>query len=148
MKKLIFISLAIIAMLTVSCTTDYTDPAKLSGTTWRCSTFTDANMAAETEYIELKFTSTTAVEVWGKNKDVTAVEKQETYSYKISDKTISLFLGSQTTATTTGTIDGKNMSFINEGKTKDPKRAFAICNGLYEDGKLVDLIKLIDDNTK
>ena len=37
---------------------------------------------------------------------------------------------------------------INEGKTKDPKRAFAICNGLYEDGKLVDLIKLIDDNTK
>jgi hypothetical protein len=61
--------------------------------------------------------STTAVEVWGKYKNITAVEKQESYTYSISDKTISLFMGTEKVATTTGTIDGKNMSFVNDDES-------------------------------
>jgi hypothetical protein len=114
MKKLIFISFAIIALMAVSCTDDYTDPAKLSGTTWRCSTFTDASMTEEFDYYEFKFTSTTALEVWTKAKNASAEKVQNSYGYTISGKTITITYGD---ISDTGTIDKTSMTVTSDGIT-------------------------------
>ena len=114
MKKLIFISLAIIALMSLSCNDDYTNPAKLSGTTWRCSTFTDATMSSEYDYFEFRFTSTTALEVWNKTKNGTATKVDNVYSYTIKDKTITISYGNNSD---TGTIDKTTMTVTSDGTT-------------------------------
>ncbi len=109
MKKLIFITLTIIAIISISCTDDYTDPKTLSGTTWRCSTFNEDDwMKNEYEYVELRFISTTEVEGWAKWIDGN-LSKTGTTSYKISADTITL-TSESSDLTATGIIDNKTIT--------------------------------------
>ena len=117
MKKLIFISLAIFVMFAISCTDDYTDPAKLSGTTWRCSNFPSQYNTIGFEYEDLKFTSTTKVEIWFKMKGETVQQGETSMSYSIKDKTITFMSNDSTgTETKTGTIEKTTITVL-DGST-------------------------------
>lgn len=108
MKRLIFITLIITAIISISCTDDYTDPKTLSGTTWRCSTFNEGDwMKNEYEYIEFRFISTTEVEGWAKWIDGD-LSKTGTTGYTISGNTITLNSASSD-LTVKGTIEKKTM---------------------------------------
>jgi hypothetical protein len=117
LRKFFPFVIAVVAMITFSCTTDYTNPNNLKGTTWRCSSFPEA-YAVLLVYTELKFTSTTAVEQWTKFKFDTAATKTsgtETYSVRKSSIIISRTYtdGIQThTSIDTGTIKDKTITFV------------------------------------
>jgi len=113
MKKLIFISLAIIAFMAVSCTDDYTDPSKLSGTSWKC---TDAAGWQDYEYILFKFTSETVVEQWAKMPG-TAEEFIARATYKFSGKTLNIY-NEDLEVVGTITIDGTTMKYTVPGYTE------------------------------
>lgn len=99
-------------ILLSSCTEDFTNPKVLSGTVWRCTTFTDSNMATEFDYVELKFISTSEVEGWNKPKNGTPTKPGATATYSIKDKTITITTG---TETLTGIIDNKSI-ILTEGE--------------------------------
>lgn len=112
MKKLIFISLVIITIFSVSCTEDFTNPKTLSGTTWRCSSFAEDDwMKNEYEYVEMRFISTTQIEGWAKWIDGD-LSKSGIANYTISGNTIT-FISEPSNTTETGTIDKEKMT-INE----------------------------------
>ncbi|HET7733804.1 MAG TPA: hypothetical protein VFK73_08185 [Paludibacter sp.] len=115
MKKLIFITLALIAMMTISCTEDFSDPKALSGTNWRCSSFSDASMTAEYDYVELRFVSTTSVEGWQKAKNGSVTKSGTAATYSITDKTITINTGDSENLV--GVIDNKTMTFVSGGET-------------------------------
>jgi len=117
MKKLIFITMTIIAIMTTSCskTEDFSDPKNLVGTTWRCSNFTNADEANTYDYYELNFVSTTQVEEWDKKKNANAT-KEEAYSYSINGNAITLSIDAASFKSV-GTIDKKTMSFTANGNT-------------------------------
>ena len=114
MKKLIFISMAIIAIMTTSCTEDFTNPANLVGTIWKATdfskspTFTDENL----EYVYFKFTSATNVEGWQKTKNTATESNSGSATYSISGKTITFNAEGNTT---TGTIEGNKITYTMGG---------------------------------
>jgi hypothetical protein len=69
-------------------------------------------MAAEIEYTELRFISTTAVETWTKPKDAT-IERETDYNYTIVNNTITLTYAGEEQIVINGTIEGKTMTFTN-----------------------------------
>lgn len=112
MKKLFFITLTIITFFTISCTEDFTNPKVLSGTTWRCSTFSEDDwMKNEYEYVEMRFISTTKVEGWAKWIDGDLSQSGST-NYTISGNTITL-ISESSNLTETGMIDKETIT-INE----------------------------------
>ena len=120
MKKLLFITFAIIAISTISCTKtdpvlDYSNPKILSGTTWRASDFSDSNnptyFTSVAVYVELRFTSTTNVEQWIYYKSQGLHQESSGDTYAIVGNKIS-FPGNNT-----GTIDGTKMKVSFEGNT-------------------------------
>lgn len=119
MKKLLFITLTLIAITTISCSNtdpvlDYTDPKVLSGTTWRASDFTDSNNPSyflHVVYIELRFTSITNVEMWSYDKSGGLNQEGSGDTYAIVSNKIS-FPGNNT-----GIIDGTKMEVSFEGNT-------------------------------
>jgi hypothetical protein len=108
--------IAVVAMITFSCTPDYTDPNNLKGTTWRCTSFPAAYADFGLEYTELKFTTTKAVEQWTKLKsEAAATKSDDIMTYTISKSTItvtrtSTFMNETTTTTETGTIKDKTIT--------------------------------------
>jgi hypothetical protein len=107
--------IAVVAMITFSCTTDYTNPNNLKGTTWRCTSFPEGYVGAE--YQELRFTSTTAVETWYKattpQSEAVKLDVLQTYTTSKSDITITSTLtvmGQTSTSTVTGTIKDKTIT--------------------------------------
>ena len=113
MKKLIFISLAIFVMFAISCTDDYTDPAKLSGTTWRCSNFPTEEITQVLEYEELHFTSTTKVDIFIKMKGETAQQGDDSMTYSIKDNKITFV--SSNNDSKTGTIEKTTITVVDGG---------------------------------
>lgn len=118
MKKLFFITFALIAISTISCTKtdsvlDYTDPKVLAGTTWRASDFSDSNnpgyFSNVVVYIELRFTSTTYVELWAYDKSYGLHQEGVGVNYAIVGNNISL------PGSITGTINGTKMKMNFEG---------------------------------
>lgn len=112
MKQIIYITLAFIAILSNSCSEDFTDPETLSGTIWRCSSISEeSGLSEEYEYFELRFISTSTVEIWNKpiNDDLFKSDVNATYS--ISNKTITISM-SGSSNTLTGIIDNKTMTII------------------------------------
>ncbi len=89
MKKHILHTLIAIAFISNSCT-DYTNPKIISGTIWRCSSFTDAEMALTYEYVELHFISETQVQMWEKKKNDYLYQASGTLKFTISGKTITI----------------------------------------------------------
>jgi len=89
MKKYILLTLIAIALISVSCT-DYTDPKIISGTIWRCSKFTDSEMAQTYEYVEVHFISETQLQMWEKKKNDYPYQSSGSLSYTISDKTLTI----------------------------------------------------------
>ena len=116
MKKLIFITMAIIAVMTTSCseTEDFSDPKNLVGTTWSCGVFPSGQGLEDYEYIELKFISTTQLEVWGKEKNANAQKTNYTYTYSINNKTITI---TYSEGVLVGTIDNNSMTLTESGYT-------------------------------
>ena len=105
MKKIIFISFALITILATSCTQDFSDPTVLSGTTWRCNVNNDV-----TDYVEFRFTSTSTVEIWLKPKSESVYRYQPTVNlvYSINDKTITIYANGDPLV---GVIKNKTMTF-------------------------------------
>ena len=99
--------MAIIAILTTSCTEDFTNPKNLVGTIWRCSSFPTGSGMENYDYEELRFTSTSSLEVWGKEKNASAQKVNNTYSYTIENITISI---TYTGITVVGTINNNKMT--------------------------------------
>ena len=117
MKPMIFITLAFIAILANSCSEDFTDPKALSGTTWRCSTISEeSGLSDEYEYFELKFTSTSTVEIWNKPINDNLFKSDVNATYSISNKTITITM-SGSSNTMAGIIDNKTMNIISLGYT-------------------------------
>jgi len=116
MKKIILISLTVIAFIAISCTEDYSDPKVLSGTTWRCSSFPVIDGSNNLyDYAELQFISTTQVQAWEKPKDG-PLFKSGSASYMISNKTITFFdPESDENISITGVIDNKKITILNNG---------------------------------
>jgi hypothetical protein len=107
MKKFLYLSMVVITMLFVSCTEDFTDPKALSGTTWRCSDFSSiSDYSTTSEYIEFRFTSTTAVEGWSKEKNAT-VQQGWTGSYSVKGNVLTITSEGDTQSLT---IDKKTMT--------------------------------------
>jgi hypothetical protein len=99
--KVVLITLLVMS-LSCSKETDYTNPENLINTSWRCISG-PSYWADAIDYLELRFTSTTTVEVWVKITDG-ELRKDSTESYIISGNAIDIDNGSAT-----GTIDGQKM---------------------------------------
>jgi hypothetical protein len=118
LRKLVPFIIALVAIITFSCTTDYTNPNNLKGTTWRRTSFPEGNN--EVEYVDLKFITTTAVEGWTKLKEESAVRKVDiNVTYTVSKSTITFTQsytdeGQTKTDYFTGIIKGKTIT-ISEG---------------------------------
>lgn len=91
MKKLVFVTLGLITIFAISCTSDYTDINVLPGTTWRCGDFLSSTTYSIMEYKEFKFLSTDSVEEWNKLKHNKA-KKRQTMFYTLKNDTITLFI--------------------------------------------------------
>jgi len=112
---MIFVTLALVAIMSISCTDDFTNPKNLNGTTWRCSTFPVTEMSMIVEYIEVKFTSTTTGKSYYKMKNEDAT-KLDTFTYTIVGDKITI-ISEGKTSPGVGTIDKKTMTFIQDGVT-------------------------------
>jgi hypothetical protein len=116
LRKLFPLMIAVVAMMTFSCSEDYTDPNNLKGTTWRCTSLPAVYAVFEIEYTELKFTTTKEVEQWTKSKSEAAATKSDdlmTYTTSKNSITItktSTFMDKTTTTTETGTIKDKTIT--------------------------------------
>jgi hypothetical protein len=113
MKKLIFLVMTIVALITTSCskakTDDFTKPENLSGTTWKCALV----LSEDIEYYLMIFTSTTTVEAWTKYIGE-AEDLVSTCSYTISNDRISI---SHEDIIQTGIIDGETITTTVDDKT-------------------------------
>ena len=89
MKKYILHILIAISFISNSCA-DYTNPKIISGTNWRCSSFTDAQMAQIYDYVELHFISETQVQMWEKKKNDYLYQSSGTLKYSINGKNITI----------------------------------------------------------
>lgn len=114
MKNLLFISLTLMVFLLSSCKKDedFTDPDKLSGTSWK-----SGNMGTVTEpdYYMLKFTSKTTVELWSKYSGDNIFSKEDSGIFTISGTRITFnfeYVGS-----IEGTIDGTTITIVDGGET-------------------------------
>lgn len=115
MKKLIFITIALLAVLTISCTEDVTNSASQSTTVWRSTNFTDTTLASAFEYYEFRFTSPSTLELWVKRTANGNPERvNQTYSYTIKDNSISIVYNDMTAK---GTIDKTSMSISENGNS-------------------------------
>ena len=107
MKKFIFITLALLAMLTTSCTDELSNSTTPTVSVWRSSSITDTTLSAAFDYYEFRFTSASTLELWVKRTATGSVEKvDQTYNYSIKDKTITIAYNDQAS---TGTIDNSKM---------------------------------------
>lgn len=89
MRKIILYILIAITFISNSCT-DYSNPKTISGTIWRCNSFTDAEMSQSYEYVELHFISETQVQMWEKKKNDYIYQASGTLKFTISGKTITI----------------------------------------------------------
>ena len=94
-------------ILSYSCSKDhdFTDPENLVDTSWKC-TDGPSWWEGKTEYVVLKFRTTSMVEIWGKDIGLNEA-KDYTAFYYIIDNNIDIDYGSLT-----GKIDGKTMNLI------------------------------------
>jgi hypothetical protein len=113
MKKILFITIILMIFLLSSCKKDasVTDPLNLSGTSWLSD---NTGTSSQPEYVMLKFTSKTTVEIWGKLFGESTFTKGFTGTYAISANQITLNFAD---GTIKGTIDGNTMTYIDNGDT-------------------------------
>lgn len=115
MKKIIFITLALLGVLTISCTEDLTNSSTQSTTVWRSNQFTDTTLASTFEYYEFRFTSPSTLELWVKRTANSSPERvNQNYCYSIKDNSITIVYND---VTTYGTIDKTSMSISENGNS-------------------------------
>ena len=115
MKKTIFITLAMLAMLTFSCTEDLKNSNTPTSSVWRSSNFTDTTLSSTFDYYEIRFISNSTFELWVKSKTNESPERvNQTYSYSINGKTISI---NYNEITSNGSIDKSTMSITEDGNS-------------------------------
>ncbi|MDD4972408.1 MAG: hypothetical protein PHT07_23510 [Paludibacter sp.] len=115
MKKFIFITLALLAMLSISCSDELSNTTTPTVTVWRSSTITDTTLSAAFDYYEFRFTSPSTLELWVKRTASESPEKvDQTYSYSIKDKIITIVYNDLTSI---GTIDNSKMTITENGST-------------------------------
>lgn len=108
MRKLLFIALVLTTVIFSSCSKkDDLATDDLTGTTWKSVDDPDA------EYVILKFTSKTVVEIWYKDVGVAEIYKEMTGVYSISGNQITINFGEEPF---TGGIEGKTMNFSEDGE--------------------------------
>jgi hypothetical protein len=118
LRKLVPFIIALVAIITFSCTTDYTNPNNLKGTTWRRTSFPEGNN--DIEYSDMRFITTSFVEGWIKQKNESFLRKVDLrVTYSVSKSTITFTQSSNdedliTIFSATGTINGKTIT-ISEG---------------------------------
>lgn len=96
MKKQFILIVAIIAIMTFSCTDDFKNPKNLVGTTWRCSEFANVSARSAYNYMEVKFISETGFETWVNLRKNGETKFSEHYNYSIKGNkltTIELSMG-------------------------------------------------------
>ena len=104
------------AMLAISCA-DYvsTNALPSSASVWRSTNFSDSSLSATFEYYEFRFISDSSLELWVKRTVNSSPEKvNQTYTYTIKDKIISIVYNNMTT---TGTIDNAKITVTEDGTT-------------------------------
>ena len=116
MKKIAFIILILLAMLASSCADEVSTSALPSSTSvWRSTNLADGSLSATFEYYEFRFISSSTLEIWVKRTANSSPEKvNETYTYTIKDKIISIAYNN---VITTGTIDKAKISVTEDGST-------------------------------
>jgi len=116
MKKIAFIILILLAMLASSCADEVSMSALPSSTSvWRSTILADSSLSATFEYYEFRFISSSTLEIWVKRTANSSPEKvNETYTYTIKDKIISIAYNN---VITTGTIDKAKISVTEDGST-------------------------------
>jgi hypothetical protein len=115
MKKIIFITLALLAVLTMSCADDSSLLPSKSISVWRSTNFTDSTMSTTFEYYELRFVSDNSIELWVKRSTTEKPEKvNQAYSYNIKNKVISIRYND---VISKGTLDKSTMSIAENGIT-------------------------------
>ena len=115
MKKNIFITLALLAILIMSCADDSSIQTSNSISVWRSTNFTDSAMSTTFEYYELRFVSNTSIELWVKRLTTEKPEKvNQTYSYNIKNNVISIIYND---VISKGTIDKSAMNIAENGIT-------------------------------
>ena len=115
MKKIIFITFAMLAILTTSCTDESAkqSPMTQSSSIWRSTIFTDTTMSTSFEYYELRFISDSSIELWVKRTANESPEKVNlAYTYTIKDNSISIVYND---VTSKGTIDKSVINIAENG---------------------------------
>ena len=104
--------LSLMFILLTSCKKDedFTNPNNLSGTSWLSE---NIGTELQPDYLMLKFTSTSAVELWSKYFGDKTFTLEDKGAYTISGTTITIILVDSGTGN--GIIGGKTMTF--EGST-------------------------------
>lgn len=113
MKKSLFLAVTLMVILLSSCKKDesISDPTNLSGTSWLSD---NTGTSSQPEYVMLKFTSKTTVEIWGKLFGESTFTIRFAGTYAISANQITLNFAD---GTIKGTIDGNTMTYIDNGDT-------------------------------
>ncbi len=100
MQKLLIISFAIIAMMTTSCSAEEVqNQSDLTGTVWRYTITPGSPGASISSFLELKFISTTQMEMW--DQPVTGDKnKLQTITYALNGNNITVTPVNEYTGTT------------------------------------------------
>jgi hypothetical protein len=117
MKKIIFITLTLLAILTMSCADESAIQPSKSTTVWRSTGFTDSTMSASFEYYEFRIISDSSMELWVKRTTNENAEKvNQNYRYTLKDNVISI---ESNEVVCKGSIDKSLMSITENGITLD-----------------------------
>ena len=113
MKKSIYFTFALLAILSVSCADESSQSSLQTASVWRSTNFTDTTLSTEFDYYEFRFVSSSTLELWVKSKANETPEKvNQTYTYAIKDNSISIVYND---VKSTGTIDNTTMNVSEDG---------------------------------
>jgi hypothetical protein len=122
MKKIVFIVLSIIVVVITSCSTDFTNPKNLPGSTWICRDFSktkDSTYYSKVDSIEFYFNTTKTLQLVYSDKAPGPLKSiAGSYTYSIVENKITVDVtttaadGKETTTEKAiGIIEGNVMSF-------------------------------------
>jgi len=113
MKKIILITVVLLAILTLSCSNEHAKlPVQTAGI-WRSTNVNETTLSSDFEYYEIRFITNSTLELWVKSKGNESFEKvNQTYGYLIKNNSISIVYND---VTSKGTIEKSTMSITEDG---------------------------------
>ena len=113
MKKIMFISIVLFVLVTLSCSDEPVRLPVQSASIWRSTNVSETTLSSDFEYYEVRFISNSTFEIWVKSKtNVNSEKVNQLYGYTIKDNSISIVYND---VTSKGFIEKSTMSITEDG---------------------------------